>query len=130
MDSNFMEYLKPQTLETGQYMDLLNYSPQKDLETHSNQPKCTVCSEISKQPCICKNCSQVTCNICIQQWSVGQSLQCPNCFHLFQDIETQKSKTNKAEKECDLHKEKLSYHCLTCNLAICTDCAMLSENIA
>jgi len=126
-----MEYLKPQTLEAEQYMDLLNYSPQKDLDANSNhmqQPKCSVCSEISKQPCICKNCSQITCNTCIHQWAVGQSLQCPNCFHLFQVMEDQQSKTNKAEeKECDLHKERLNYHCLTCNLAICTDCAMLSE---
>jgi len=89
---------------------------------------------MSEQLFNCENCARATCPICIQQWSVEQNFQCPNCFYVFKDLQSglknQQPQKQVREEVCQLHEEKLNYYCLTCNKAICTDCAMLGERVS
>ncbi len=137
-----MDYLKPQHVKSfvSPFHNQIQahnecFNQHNDIEAHADrESKCTVCFALSQQLYECENCSQATCKICIQQWCVEQNFQCPNCFYVLKDLQceqkNQQPEQQFQEETCQFHQEKLNYYCLTCNKAICTDCAMLGETVS
>ncbi|CAG9333493.1 unnamed protein product [Blepharisma stoltei] len=100
--------------------------------------KCFICFEKVIDAKLCPSCSKLCCNSCIIKW-LSKKPECPHCrsplrhqnlvngrivSEISQALESlQVSKPEPIEK-CAAHSTPLSYYCLTCLKAVCSDCAM------
>lgn len=116
---------------------------------YSNNPaleeilKCFICLSKVVDPKLCPSCSKLCCNVCITRWLTEQRLNCPNCraplrpqilvsgrfiAEISQALDSlQVSKPEPVEK-CNIHSTALNYFCVTCESAICSDCAMFGND--
>eukprot|EP01017_Pseudomicrothorax_dubius_P013644 TRINITY_DN1608_c0_g1_i16.p1 TRINITY_DN1608_c0_g1~~TRINITY_DN1608_c0_g1_i16.p1 ORF type:complete len:523 (-),score=83.52 TRINITY_DN1608_c0_g1_i16:1073-2641(-) len=104
--------------------------------------KCFICYSKLNNPHMCPHCSKLCCGPCIRKWLTEQKAQCPhcrtslrvsqlvNCRFVSEISNVLESIPLKKEDEGDLcpeHQSKLSYFCSTCEVPVCSDCAMFGQ---
>ncbi|XP_076804161.1 E3 ubiquitin-protein ligase TRIM37-like isoform X1 [Clavelina lepadiformis] len=112
--------------------------------------RCFICMSKVRDARLCPHCSKLCCFLCIRRWLTEQRQQCPHCRaslqvgdlvncrwaeELTQQLDTLRhpvtenttSTSHKPEERkdvCEIHEEKLSVFCWTCQLCICHQCAL------
>uniref|UniRef100_H2YDY7 RING-type domain-containing protein n=1 Tax=Ciona savignyi TaxID=51511 RepID=H2YDY7_CIOSA len=116
--------------------------------------RCFICMSKVRDARLCPHCSKLCCFLCIRRWIMEQRKQCPHCRaplelgdlvncrwaeELTQQIDTlrgpvrplgaagvttQPLQVDEKKDMCEIHSEKLTVFCWTCQLCICHQCAL------
>nr|CAB3267241.1 ZF(Bbox/RING)-2 zinc finger protein [Phallusia mammillata] len=116
--------------------------------------RCFICMSKVRDARLCPHCSKLCCYLCIRRWLTEQRQQCPHCRaalqlnelvncrwaeELTQQLDTLRgplkpgsssqgtplsSSLEEKKDVCEIHQEKLSVFCWTCQLCICHQCAL------
>ena len=104
--------------------------------------KCVICFEKLSDAKMCPYCSKLFCKVCIRKWLTESRLECPHCRaslrlesvitcrfvkEINQALESLSLVKPDHIEKCSSHDCPLNYYCVTCNLAICSDCAMFAS---
>ena len=103
--------------------------------------KCVICYEKLSDPKMCPFCSKLCCKLCIHRWLIENRSHCPHCRaglrldqlvtcrflnDITQALENLSATRPDPIEKCSNHSCPLSYYCLDCSSAVCSDCAMFS----
>jgi tripartite motif-containing protein 37 len=104
---------------------------------------CLICLSQVKKAVMMKCCGKVVCQNCIKRW-INTNTTCPHCrkYTTFSDIinitrliediseDVNTLITPIMQPKCDKHPScPLSYYCITCSTAICSDCAIMCIDV-
>ncbi len=104
--------------------------------------RCIICFNTLKDPRMCPSCSKLCCQTCFLKWLTEQKPECPHCrMHLrpsslvpcrfLSEISAALEKLqiqNADGDKCETHNTPMHYFCITCQEAICSDCAMFGSS--
>lgn len=105
--------------------------------------KCVICYDRLIEGRMCPNCSKLCCKMCFHRWLIENRSQCPHCrsplrldqlvtVRFLNDItkvlENLAVPKTEASEKCANHGCELNYYCMTCSSAICSDCAMFTQD--
>ncbi|KAF7257509.1 hypothetical protein EG68_05250 [Paragonimus skrjabini miyazakii] len=122
-------------------------------ESLSEVFRCFICMEKVHNARLCPHCSKLCCYKCIRKWITETRSQCPHCrasLHIYelincrwvdevtQQLDSLQSQSASARSTsgrsdqgssssgdiCEIHNERLSVFCSTCDSAICHQCAL------
>ncbi|KAA3677490.1 tripartite motif-containing protein 37 [Paragonimus westermani] len=122
-------------------------------ESLSEVFRCFICMEKLHNARLCPHCSKLCCYKCIRKWITETRSQCPHCrasLHIYelincrwvdevtQQLDNLQSQSVSARSTsgrsdqgstssgdiCEIHNERLSVFCSTCDSAICHQCAL------
>lgn len=102
---------------------------------------CPICDKKVKENKMCPSCSTLYCKACIYSHLDESIYRCLGCNkflrkeslvecrfigNIYEALDLTKPKPCKTEK-CPHHSVDLIYYCLSCQKAVCSDCAMISS---